>query len=148
MNANAIARVILGFVLAPQAGTLVLILWMCVSDSSPVLACLAGSGEMLLFFAWLVALFGYPSVLVLGVPLLLVLRRYQLLRAAPLALAGIAIGFVAAGLFFLVEEKYSVIGMFDWLPFSLRAGVPLAGVVAGLAFWALAVVRNRALTAG
>jgi hypothetical protein len=51
----------------------------------------------------------------------------------------------ASGLFFLVEEKLSVLGMFRWVPFSFRAGVPAAGVFAGLVFWAIGVFRNRAL---
>src|SRR5574341_1383124 len=124
MRAQVVARVILGFVLAPHAGIPVLLLSGCAIDSASFLRCIADSNDLFLFLGWLVALCGYPPVLLLGVPMFVLLWRYGLLRPIPLAVAGIAISFFAAGLFFLVEEKFSVTKMFSWIPFSIRMGVP------------------------
>jgi hypothetical protein len=145
MRALAIVRVMLGFLLAPHAGIPVLVLFACADTSGPFLRCVADSGDLLRFFAALVAVCGYPPMLVLGVPLLFLLRRHGLLRPVPLSGVGIAISLIAAGVFFLVEEKYSVAGMLQWIPFAMRMGVPVAGVVAGLAFWAIALAGDRAL---
>lgn len=145
MRVHAVARVTLGLVLAPHAGIPVLLASVCADGSAPLLPCLAHSGDLLLFLAWLVALCGYPSLLLVGIPTFVLLRRYGLLRPIALAIAGIAISFVAAGLFFLVEEKLSVPRMLNWMPFAMRMGVAFAGAIAGLAFWAIAVAGNRAL---
>jgi hypothetical protein len=147
VGARAVARVILGFVLAPHAGVPILLVSAC-SDSASFLRCIADSGDVFLFLAWLAALCGYPFAVLVGIPAFVVLRRHGLLRPIPLAVAGIAIAFCAAGLFFFVEEKFSLAGMVNWIPFSIRLGVPLAGAVAGLAFWAIAVAGNRAVGAG
>jgi hypothetical protein len=145
MHARAVARVILGFVLAPHAGIPVLLLSVC-SDSRSFLHCVADSSDLFLFLAWLVALCGYPPVLLLGVPTFALLWRYGHLRPIPLAIAGTVISLLAAAIFFLVEERFALPRLFSWIPFWMRTGVPLAGIVSGLTFWAIAVAGNRALT--
>jgi len=146
MRASEAARVILGLSLAPHAGIPVLILSMCADGSTSFLACIADSSDQFLFLAWLVALCGYPPVLLLGIPMFVLLRRHGLLRSVPLAIVGIAISYLAAGLFFLIEEKFSIANVFRWIPFTIRVWLPLAGVMAGLTFWAIAVAANRAPT--
>lgn len=145
MPAFAIGRVVLGLLVAPLLAAPVLPLLWCAVDSGPVLACAATSGGAVLLLLWLVVLCGYPAVFVVGGPLFFIMRRRGSLRPLPIALAGAGIALVASGLFILVEEKWSAEAVVHWIPFSLRAGVPVAGALAGLVFWAIGVFRNRAL---
>lgn len=141
------SRVVLGLLIAPLAAAPVLLLLWCLLDAASGFGCVAPSSDwdLVKFFLWLVVLFGYPPVLILGVPLLFAMRHHGYLRPLPLAVAGAGIALVASGLFFLVEENYSVSGMLRWIPFSFRTGVSVAGAFAGLVFWAIGVFRNRAL---
>ena len=145
MPAFAIFRVVLGLLIAPLVAVPVLPLLWCAIGSGPVLACAAPSGGAVMLLVWLVVLCGYPAVLVVGGPLLFIMRRRGYLRPLPIALAGSGIALVASGLFILIEEQWSAEAVMHWIPLSLRTGVPVAGALAGLVFWAIGVYRNRAL---
>lgn len=147
MPALALSRVVLGLLIAPLAAAPVLLLLWCLLDAASGFGCVAPSSDWdsVKFLLWLVVLCGYPPVLILGVPLLFVMRRHGYLRPLPLAVAGAGIALVASGLFFLVEESFSVSGMLLLATFSFTTGVPVVGAFAGLAFWAIGVFRNRVL---
>jgi hypothetical protein len=146
MPAFATTRIALGFLLAPLAGILVLSLFVCLSGPNALGHAASCIGDTFPFLTWVGLFCAYPPTLLLGVPLFFVLKRYNQVRPVPLALAGLVVGAAAAALFFLIEEKFSIKLMVQWVPFAMRAGVGWAGPIAGLAFWGVAVFRNTVLT--
>ena len=149
MPALAITRIALGFLLAPLAGIVVLSLFVCLGGPDALARAASCLRDMFPFLTWLGLLCAYPLTLLLGVPLFFVLKRYDLVRPLPLALAGLVFGVAATGLFLFIDRASSddPARLAIWLvPFAMRAGVGFAGPIAGLAFWGIAVYRNSALT--
>ena len=148
MPVLAITRIAAGFLLAPLAGILVVTAFVCLGGPFA-----PGDGErcleqMLPFLAWVGLFSAYPTLLLLGPALLLVLKRHGHLRPAPLALAGLAIGVAAVAVFFVLDallRNEPVELTLRVVPFAMRAGVGFAGPIAGLAFWVIAVFGNGAL---
>jgi len=141
----ALFRLVLGFVTAPLAAAACLPLVWCLLEASELSACLATSGGVILLSMWVAALCGFPPLVVLGIPLMVLMRREGHLRALPLAFLGACIAIVAMGLFILVEERWTVAALTHWIPFSMKSGIAALGAVAGFLFWAIAVYRNDGL---
>jgi hypothetical protein len=139
-------RVALGFLLAPAAGVFVWSLFVCLGGPGGPGRFADCMGNEFLLLLWFSLFCAYPPTLLLGVPLFFVLKRHNRLRPVPLALASLVFSVAATALFFALEGKFSAEGIGLSIPFAIRTGIVWAGAIAGLAFWAVAVFRNSALS--
>lgn len=139
MNRIEGLRVVAGFVLAPGIGILVLMLWPCAEAAvAPVTyttSCLPEASLLGLFGASI----AYPVAFTFGLPLFIVFRIRGWLNLWQVAAGGILVALAAAALFSLTTGGMDV--AFGLIFFSV-------GLAAALAFWVIAIFRNRALTAG
>lgn len=122
---NAMARVVAAFLLAPPAGVL-----------------LVGVVTQTVELGLLGAMTAYPLALVFGVPMFFFLRRRGWLRWWQLTLGGAAcaVPFIALYLFLSEPAYLPDAALVDSL-YLLACGAAI-----GMAFWALGVLGNRALT--
>jgi len=139
MDSNQLLRVTLGFLFAPAIGLEVLALLLCANHPTQSFTyCLPGT-VMIVGLGGLVA---YPAAMVLGIPLFVLCRKRQWLRLWQVALGSTLVGAFSTVPFSLLNLKGLTVSL-EYIP--LFCGV---GFVAGIAFWLIAVFRNRALTAG
>jgi hypothetical protein len=119
-----IARRVLAFAFAPLIGAVVPVVWDVATRSQPV----PRPAELLAFWLYF-SLFGFAAELVIGVPLLLLYRRFNWL-SLPWFLLGGAVAGLAFTLFFALDE-FSIVAA--WLGLISTD----SALVGSLAFWAI-----------
>jgi hypothetical protein len=139
MDSNQLLRVTLGFLFAPAIGLEVLGLLFCANHPTQSFAYCVSGTVMIVGIGGLVA---YPAALVLGIPFFALCRKRQWLRLWQVALGSTLVGALSTFVFSFVNLKGLTVAL-EYIP--LFCGV---GFVSGIAFWLIAVFRNRALTAG
>jgi len=145
MNASELARVSLGFILGPAVGLALLGIGWCVprvfEQGAVTFGSCWGSGDVVLFVGSMGALVAYPAMVLFGIPLFFLFRKRGWLTWWQVSLGGFLVGALSMLAFALYVGTLS--GGLEYV--LLFCGV---GLCSGLAFWAIAVFRNRALTPG
>ena len=145
MNATEIARISLGFIFGPAVGLALLGVGWCVprviDQGAVTFGTCWGGGGVVLLVGGMGALVAYPAMLLFGIPLFYLFRKRGWLTWWQVASGGILAGALSMLAFALYVGTVS--GAFEYV--VLFCGV---GLCSGLAFWAIAVFRNRPLTAG
>lgn len=145
MNATEISRVSLGFIFGPAVGLALLSMGWCVPGvlerGAVTFSSCWGSGGVVLLVGGTGALVAYPAMVLFGIPLFFLFRKRGWLTWWQVSFGGFLVGALAMLAFSLYVG--TVLGAFEYV--VLFCGV---GLCSGLAFWAIAVFRNRALTAG
>lgn len=135
-----LARVALGFIFAPAVGLSALAVVLCAlaTETQSFSECLSGGESLFLVWAF-GGLFAYPVAILLGVPLLLVFRKKRWLGWWQVTLGGFVTGILST----VIWSLFAGVSWETALFMLLFCGV---GVMSALAFWAIAVFRNAALT--
>jgi hypothetical protein len=118
-----VPRLVAAFVLAPLVGLLVI-----------------GAITQTLELGRLAAIVAYPIALVFGVPAFLFLRRRGWLRWWQVTLGGAACAVPFMAIYLFMSEPDAADAAFLDSLYLLACGAAI-----GLAFWALGVLRNRAM---
>ena len=133
MTASEVFRVSLGFIFGPLIG--LALLGESVCFSAPLGSC----RESVRFISGVGAFVAYPAMVFLGMPLFFYFRKHGWLAWWQVSLGGFLVGALAMLVFALYTGTLS--GAFGYT--ILFGGV---GLISGFAFWAIAVLRNSALT--
>lgn len=140
MKPTQLLRVALGFAVAPAMGLCALAVVLCVvaAETQSFSQCWSGGDSLFLVWAF-GGIFAYPVAIVFGIPLLLVFRKKHWLDWWQVTLGGFIAGLLSTIIWSLFAGLTWETGLF----LLLFCGV---GVISALAFWAIAVFRNHALT--
>ncbi len=139
MDASQLLRVSFGFLLAPAIGLAVPGVLLCAGHPTQSFTyCLPGVG----LIVGVGALIAYPAAVLLGIPAFLICRRHGWLRFWQVAVAATLVGILSSGGILLTTDS-GIISVTQYVPLS-----GAVGLVSGVAFWAMVLFRNRALTPG
>jgi hypothetical protein len=114
------------FVLAPLAGALVPIIWDLATRAEP-----ASRAAELVAMGLYFSLFGFAAELVVGVPLLFVYTKRNLLTLPWFLLGGLLAGLALTIFFAFALDEFSVVALYMGLVSTVSA------LVGALAFWAI-----------
>ena len=138
MDSSTLLRLSLGFVVSPAVGLLMLSLFWCATAHTSFSSCWAG-GAAILMVGGLGAVFAYPIAALVGIPLFVIFRKRRWLQWWQVSAGGLFVAILAVAGFALYTQD--LLEALDYL-----ALCSIVGLTSGLAFWAIAVHRNRALT--
>src|SRR5258706_1685550 len=145
MNASELARVSLGFILGAAVGLALLGIGWCVprvfEQGAVTFGSCWGSGDVVLFVGSMGALVAYPAMVLFGIPLFFLFRKRGWLTWWQVSLGGFLVGALSMLAFALYVGTLSG-ALEDVLLFCD------VWMCSGLAIWAIAVFRNRALIPG
>ena len=125
-------RLVAGFIFAPAIGVLVLLLALIVNSA------VSSVGEqdfgLLGVFGLTAAYVAYSVTFIVALPLFILFRIREWLRPWQIAGGGLLVG--------------ALVGLIPPIHITLGLMFCAVGVTTGLAFWMIAIFRNRALTPG